>query len=338
MIIELDIEEYIGHKNHLPLIDVRSPAEFAKGHIPSAINIPLFSNQERAHVGTVYKKQSKEKAIELGYKYVNPKLNDFIRIAKNVAPKLEVVVHCWRGGMRSRSFAEHLQNNGFSAAIIKDGYKAYRKLALEGFAKNTKLYILGGYTGSGKTPILLRLKELGHQIIDLEGIAHHKGSAFGAIGCLAQPSPEQFENDLYWKWKELDISKPIWLEDESNNIGHVSIQRNLFLKMRESTLFFLDIPKEKRALHLIEDYCTGQTELLANSIKRISKRLGNERTNKALQLLNKQDFYNVALICLEYYDKYYYNGMKKRDPNKIKIIKSFDTNCENNIIKLLHNV
>ena len=338
MLKELEIDEYIAPKTPLPLIDVRSPGEFLKGHIPGAVNIPLFSNDERAHVGTVYKQQNKEKAIELGYKYVNPKLDDFIKEAREVAPDLNVVVHCWRGGMRSQSFAKHLNDNGFYASIIKGGYKSYRNIALNGFTDDFRLLVLGGYTGSGKTPILLRLKELGHQVIDLEGLANHKGSAFGSIGCLPQPTPEQFENNLYWEWKDLDFSRPIWLEDESNNIGHVAIQLQLFLKMRDAELLFLDIPKEKRALHLIDDYDVHQTDLLAEALERITKRLGGDRTRKAMGYLDNKDFYNVAIICLDYYDKYYYKGMKKREPEKIKMIKSDTTDCDENIKKILEEI
>jgi tRNA 2-selenouridine synthase len=338
MIKELDIEEFIKGEQSLPLIDVRSPGEYNKAHIPGAMNIPLFTDEERAHVGTVYKQQSKEEAIKLGYYYVNPKLDDFIDQAKSLAPDMKLVVHCWRGGMRSKSFAEHLQNNGFEVAIIRDGYKAFRRLALESFSNDSKLNVLGGYTGSGKTQILLKLKELGHQVIDLEGIANHKGSAFGAIGCDPQPTTEQFENNLYWQWKELDFLKSVWLEDESSNIGRVIIPSSLFLKMRQADLIFIDIPKETRGLFLIGDYCIGDNELLANSIQNISKRLGGEKTKKALDYLEKNDFYNVALICLDYYDKYYYKGMIKRDTVKTKIIKSSNTNCEENINKILKEI
>ncbi|PLX07588.1 MAG: tRNA 2-selenouridine(34) synthase MnmH [Marinilabiliales bacterium] len=315
------MKEIVYGNLNLPVIDVRTPAEFEKGHIPGAVNIPLFTNEERAHVGTVYKQQSKEKAIELGYKYVNPKLNDYIEQSKKAAPKKKAIVHCWRGGMRSQSFADHLNKNGFNTGIIEGGYKAFRRVVLDDFPDNLNLKVLGGYTGSGKTPVLLKMKEQGHQVLDLEGIANHKGSAFGSIGCKPQPTPEQFENNLFWEFKELDCSKPIWLEDESSNIGHVAIQRKLFLQMREANLFFLDIPKEQRAKHLIDDYDVEHLEPLANAINRISKRLGGEKTKKALEYLENHDFFNVAILCLDYYDKYYYKGMMKRDSEKIIIVK-----------------
>src|SRR5665647_2503716 len=153
MVTEINIEEVFSLQ--LPIIDVRSPGEFEKGHIPNAINISLFTNDERAHVGTVYVQQSQEAAIKLGYEYVTPKLQNFINDALNVAPKAEVIVHCWRGGMRSHAFAQHLSDNGFSdVKLIIGGYKTYRNYVLDTLATPSKIKVLGGYTGSGKTYIL----------------------------------------------------------------------------------------------------------------------------------------------------------------------------------------
>jgi len=198
MLQEITIAEYYASYSHLPLIDVRSPGEYEKGHILQARNIALFSNDERAAVGTTYVQVSREKAIELGYKYVTPKLQDFIDESTALAPNYEIVVHCWRGGMRSKAFAQHLHDNGFKKVyVIKGGYKAYRNYILKFFAQPFKLYILGGYTGSGKTHILHEIEKNGEQVIDLEFLAHHKGSAFGAINEPQQPTVEHFENQLF---------------------------------------------------------------------------------------------------------------------------------------------
>jgi len=165
---DISITEYLNHFSHWPLVDVRSPGEFDKGHIPHAVNIPLFSNKERAHVGTVYKQNSQQEAIDLGYKYVTPKLQWFIDEANNVSPDKNIVIHCWRGGMRSHAFAQHLKDNGFNRVfVINRGYKAYRHEAQNNFNKGS-LILLGGYTGSGKTHILHQIKKEGHQILDLE--------------------------------------------------------------------------------------------------------------------------------------------------------------------------
>ncbi len=322
MLKEISFSEYIHFSAPLPLIDVRSPGEFEKGHIPGAVNIPLFINEERAHVGTVYKQQSKEKAIELGYKYVTPKLDWFISESKKVAPSGRVAVHCWRGGMRSKSFAQHLEENGFREVyVIKGGYKAFRNYALNSFETKANICILGGYTGSGKTHILSALKEQGEQIIDLEGLANHKGSAFGRMGDGSQPTIEQFENNLFWEWKELDYNKTIWIEDESHRIGLVNIPMNFFNNMRSHPVIFLDIPREERARFLVKDYSSANKKMLADSITRITKRLGGLNTKLALEHLEKKELYEVAMICLIYYDKYYLKSLQNKEHDEVYSLK-----------------
>lgn len=322
---DISIVQYLEGFKSWPLIDVRSPGEYEKGHIPGAHNIELFSNEERAHVGTVYKQQSQEAAINLGYQYVTPKLQSFLERSESVAPNKKVIVHCWRGGMRSHAFAKYLKENGFNEVyVIEKGYKAYRRLALNSF-EGYKINVLGGYTGSGKTHILTQLKKMGEQVLDLEHLARHKGSAFGSIGYGDQPTTEQFENNLYWQWRNFDKTRPIWLEDESPNIGNVNIPLFLFKKMRSNKLLFVDISKEERAKLLVNEYAIDNKDKLANAIQRISKRLGNEITQKALDYLNKNNFYEVALLTLRYYDKYYLKGLAKRDQNKIEILKLENT-------------
>ena len=334
MINFINIEEAINLQT--AIIDVRSPLEYEKGHIPNAINIPLFSNDERAHVGTVYKQQSKEAAIELGYSYVNPKLDQFIDDAQKVAPNGSVIVHCWRGGMRSQSFAEHLMANGFKdVSVIEGGYKAFRNFVLDYFKTPFPLKIIGGYTGSGKTEILHNLKKQGEQVIDLEGLAHHKGSAFGGISQGEQPSVEQFENNLYSKFSQLNLSKTIWLEDESHNIGKVIIPTSLFVQMQKAEVLFLEISKEERAKHLVSGYADCEDELLKESIERIAKRLGGLRTQQALEFLANGDYYNVALMTLNYYDKYYLRGLQKKPASRIRKFKFASTNHHQNAIDIL---
>jgi tRNA 2-selenouridine synthase len=245
MISELSIKDFYGTQPLMPLIDVRSPGEFEKGHIPGAVNIPLFSNEERAHVGTVYVQHSKGKAIELGYKYVTPKLDWFIEESLKVANQSAVVIHCWRGGMRSHAFAEHLHANGFQQVyVLEGGYKAFRNYLLKYLEQPVQLRILGGYTGSGKTRILKELAASGEQIIDLEGIAHHKGSAFGYMGELPQPTQEQFENNLFENVRKLNLELPVWVEDESQKIGCINIPKGFFNQIAEQSVYFIDIPKE----------------------------------------------------------------------------------------------
>jgi len=334
MVQEIDIVSFL--KTNTPLIDVRSPGEYEKAHIPGAVNIPLFSDDERAHVGKVYVQQSKEKAMELGYQYVNPKLTDFIRLSKQVALDGKIVVHCWRGGMRSHSFAQHLSDNGFvDVSVITGGYKSYRTHLHSTFDIPFQLNIVGGYTGSAKTHVIKHFQQIRLQAVDLEELAKHKGSAFGAIANYVQPTVEQFENDLFEVWRKLDYSKPIWLEDESHNIGGVNIPMNLFNQMRNSMVYFLDIPKEERARHLVTEYADVDPEMLAESISKISKRLDGQKTKEAFELLREKNFYEVALIALSYYDKSYLKGIKFRDPEKVFIIPRNDTNPIENAKKII---
>lgn len=336
MITELGIKDFFEANHPLPLIDVRSPGEFEKGHIVGAVNIPLFSNEERAHVGTVYVQQSKEKAVELGYKYVTPKLNWFVEQSRKVAGQSAVAVHCWRGGMRSEAFAKHLYSNGFKEVfILEGGYKGYRNYMLSIFEQAFNLRILGGYTGSGKTYILKELKALGEQVIDLEGLAHHKGSAFGAIGELAQPTQEQFENNLFENLRLLNRKTPIWIEDESHNIGRVNIPIVFFRQIREQAVYFIEIPKEKRAEHLVREYSAFGNSLIADSINGIAKRLGGQNVKLAHNYLAQNNYFEVVMLTLQYYDKAYEKGLKSRNQEKVFTIYLPEINHKNNAKSIL---
>lgn len=339
MLKRILIEEYLKKVPLIQLIDVRTPAEFKNGHIPGAVNIPLFSNEERAHVGTVYKQESEDRAYQLGFDIVRPKLDWFVSQANKAAGPEGVVVYCWRGGMRSRSFAEHISENGIeNVMVIEGGYKAFRQHALNSFLMPEEILILGGYTGSGKTKILHELSKRGEQVIDLEGIAHHKGSAFGAIGQQEQPENEHFTNLLFWEWRELDTSRPVWLEDESIHIGKVFIPEVLFNRMREARVYFLDIPREDRARFLVEDYVGRDKRPLMEAITKISKRLGGVNTGNALEAISRDDYFEAALIALKYYDKYYLKGLNRRSWEKVKKVALSDCDHSNNAAVLLNLV
>ncbi len=332
----ISIAEYYQKYSHLAIIDVRSPGEFTKGHIPGATNIPLFSDAERAMVGTAYVRQSKEIAMNIGLKIVKPKLEYFIEESEKVAPSGEVVVHCWRGGMRSQSFARHLSDNGFhSIRVIEGGYKSFRNYVLHFFEYPFKLTILGGYTGSGKTMILKYLQEQSLQVVDLEGVAHHRGSAFGGIEMGKQPTGEQFENNLFEEMRHLDQDSTIWMEDESHHIGSVFIPLGLFKQIEKSEVYFLDIKKEKRAEYLVQEYAGLDKEQLAFSIRKITKRLGYDRTKKALEYLENNNFYEVAITTLTYYDKYYLGGLSLRKSGSVHRLASDEVDTQKNARILL---
>jgi tRNA 2-selenouridine synthase len=320
----------------LPILDVRSPKEYQQGHIPSAINIPLFSDEERVEVGTTYKQVSREAAIQLGTALVNPKLIDYINDSKRAAPEGTAIIHCWRGGMRSQSFAKHLSDNGFTELnVITGGYKAYRNHVLEILELPIQIKLLGGYTGSGKTYILSELKKLGHQVIDLESLAHHKGSAFGGIGELPQPTSEQFSNNLHQEISTLDRAKDIWIEDESYSIGTVNLPQPIHTQMRTTNLIFLDIPAEERALHLVQEYTQVSDHLLAESILKLAKRLGTEKVKLALGLLSEKNYYEVALLSLVYYDRLYAKGKNRKSTRTVTTISLQNTHRYENALTLL---
>lgn len=306
-------------KSH-PILDVRSPAEYDKAHIPGAISFPIFSNEERAAVGTCYKIKGKDSAVELGLSFVGPNLAKWVKAAKKMAVNGTVLVHCWRGGMRSGSMAWLFETAGLKVCMLEGGYKAYRQNVLNLFQEKLPLLILGGKTGSGKTEILLEMKKKNFQVIDLEGLAHHRGSAFGHMGLEEQPSSEYFENLLHHEFGKLDLSKPIWCEDESRHIGQVFMNESFYKQLRNAPLLFLDIAAEYRLPHLVEVYAHYPKAELEKALEKIQKRLGGQHFQHALEKLHEGDFYEVASITLNYYDKAYLHGMGQRDALQIQTL------------------
>ncbi|MCE2675275.1 MAG: tRNA 2-selenouridine(34) synthase MnmH [Sediminibacterium sp.] len=312
------------------IIDVRSPAEFEHAHIPSALNIPLFDNEQRAMIGTTYKKQSREAAIKAGLPLFGNKMLPMIesveawikdRQKENDVSKPTIYVHCWRGGMRSAAVAWLLDLYGYKVIQLTGGYKAYRNWVLAQFSIPYSLKVVGGYTGSGKTEILHALQEKNYAVIDLEGIAHHKGSAYGAIGQLPQPSQEMFENLLAEKLLEVNKKqKSIWIEDESQRIGTVLIPTPLFHLMRNSTCYFMTIPFEQRLNFIVEGYGSFDQKSLIEATMRIQKRLGGLETKTAVDFITAGALKEAFSILLKYYDKWYEKNTKKEVLPTIELI------------------
>ncbi|MEO8760794.1 MAG: tRNA 2-selenouridine(34) synthase MnmH [Bacteroidia bacterium] len=299
------------------VVDVRTPSEFEQGHIPNAINIPLFTNEERIVVGTLYKQQGKQPAILKGLEFVGPKMADIIVKVKALVKNNTVLVHCWRGGMRSGSVAWLLETYGFKVYTLKGGYKSFRNFALSTFKREYNLQILGGKTGSAKTEILQQLILLNQQVIDLEKLASHKGSAFGSLGENKQPTQEQFENTLAINLQMLDATTPIWLEDESRLIGNKVIPEGLWNQMRAAKTICIDVSFSERVTYLTKEYGKFSIEQLRDSIGKITKRLGHLQTKNALLALDTNDLETTCQICLGYYDKSYNHGVEQREPNTV---------------------
>ncbi len=331
----LDAEEFLEAEENYPVVDVRSPAEFQQGHIPGAINMPLFNNEERAVVGTLYKQSGRYAALLKGLDIVGPKMSGFLKKAVAETKNKKVLVHCWRGGMRSESMAWLFSRAGIETIILRGGYKAYRKHIRSKFERNMQLVIVGGMTGSGKTELLHYFAKTGHQVVDLEGRAHHKGSAFGAIGQTEQPTSEQFENDLAAYWKTLSAEKPVFIEDESRSIGSVSLPEPLFFQMRRAPVIKIEIPKTHRIQRLVREYATFENAKLKDALVRIHRRLGGQNEKEAIQALEIQDYERVAEITLGYYDKAYMKGLSKRETQTIYPLALSTDNPEENARQVL---
>ncbi|HAF30479.1 MAG TPA: tRNA 2-selenouridine(34) synthase MnmH [Bacteroidales bacterium] len=314
---KIGVFDFYQLSKNIPVIDVRSPKEFETGHIPGAHNIPIFSNEERAIVGTKYKQEGREPAILVGLEIVGSKLRNFADTARKLSKDNQLLVHCWRGGMRSSSMAWLFEMTGIKTYVLEGGYKAFRNYGKSQLTSSKKIIILGGLTGSGKTETLLKIKERGEQVVDLEGLAHHKGSAFGALGQEPQPTNEQFENNLIYEWLSLDITKPIWLEDESHSIGSNWIPNELFSIMRESPVVKMELNKEDRIKRLVNEYAGFDAKFLETCILKIGKKLGGQNVKAALESLENGDLSHVADITLAYYDKSYSFGINSRSENSI---------------------
>ena len=314
-------KEFLTEGRRYPIVDVRTAKEYNYGHIPGAVNIPLFTDEERAEVGTAYKKQGKQKAMLIGLEKVGPKMRIIAEQALEIAKDGKLLVHCWRGGMRSESMAWLFERVGIECQLLRGGYKAYRRYAKNELSSKANLIILSGSTGSGKTDVLKELQNLGEQIIDLEGIAHHKGSAFGAIGEKKQHSTEQFENNLHLAFSKLDLKKQIWVEDESKSIGKNFIPDEFFKQMRKAPVLKINIPKQERIKRLVKDYTFVDKEILIYHLNRIKKRLGPKETQMAIESVEKGEMAIAVDISLSFYDKAYAYGLSKRN---IKMIQELD--------------
>ena len=292
-------------------VDVRSPVEFAQGHIPGAVNVPLFADTERAEIGTVYKQVGKCQALELGEKIARPKVDSILAHIQSFLP-LEPVIYCWRGGKRSTEVCRLVNEAGTPARRILGGYREYRKEIRKYIASPRKLLMLGGKTGSGKTELLLGLKEQNVQVIDLEGLANHKGSVFGHINEEPQPSTEQFENSFFEELRQTDATKLLLLENESYVIGSVHLPPPLLEQMRAAPLLIIDVPIEPRIRRLVNAYTNTDRQQLIAACQRIAKKLTQPKYKKVVACIENDDFGSACEILLSYYDRYYNRGIEKR--------------------------
>lgn len=317
MIRRITFEELRQLPEPAPVADVRAPAEYIQGHLPGAFSLPLFTDEERARVGTTYKQKGREAAVLLGFVITGPKWAGYIEKAIGLATRKKIVLHCWRGGMRSAAMAWALDLYGFEVYLLQGGYKAFRHWVLRQWEREYQLLVLGGMTGSGKTRILRQLGLLGEQVIDLEDLAQHQGSSYGSINRLVQPTQEQFENDLATVLVRLDPGRKIWIEDESQNIGKRLIPKSLWGQMRNAPLLDVRVPLEQRVDALVGEYGSLDKDFLVECTERIHKRLGPEQTTRAIAAIREHRMAEFIRIVLVYYDKTYKKGLDCRDPARI---------------------
>ena len=315
----LSTPDFLARARELPVIDVRSPSEFALGHIPGAVSVPLFSDEERADIGTTYKQVGRQPAVKLGLRRIGPRLEAFADELLTHSAKAgnQALVHCWRGGMRSGSVAWLLESFGCRVATLKGGYKAFRNWVLDGFEQPRSIHVVTGLTGSGKTEVLTELAAQGEQVIDLEGLAHHKGSSFGALGQKPAPTQQQFENRLVFEWRAADSDKPLWLEDESRTIGKIRLPLELWQQKKAGHFHLIEVPDEDRVKHLCDGYASHPPERLAERVEAIRKRLGGDRVKEAVEAIEAGDTTTACRIVLAYYDKAYRHSLKRAAPGHL---------------------
>ncbi len=303
--LRVSVSAFLNLQGAGRIVDVRSPAEYSHAHIPDAINIPLFSDAVRAEIGTLYTQVSREAAIARGFEDLNGRLDSLRTEVLSHAVHGAVRLHCWRGGMRSESVAWLVAQSGITPYVLDGGYKSYRNEVLARFAQPYSLIILAGMTGAGKTEVLAELQKLGEQVVDLEGLAHHKGSAFGWLGESAQPSTEQFENELALLLQTCSPQKRLWLEDESKNIGKVLIPNAWYEQMSAAPRVVLETDPQARLERLLRLYANYPPEELITCVEKIRKRLGGDNANECIRNIREGELARAVESVLAYYDKRY---------------------------------
>jgi len=299
--MRLDVSSFLESSG--TAVDVRSPCEYAQGHIQGAINIPLFSDLERKEVGTLYKARGAKEAFALGLEYVSPKLSHMIdAMQKHDARR----IYCFRGGMRSGSIADLLKQLGSKVTVLEGGYKAYRQFCMKILEQPFDIHLIGGGTGSGKTDLLKTFP----QFIDLEGLACHRGSVFGAMG--NQPAQAHFENLIAEKLRGFDPAKAVWIEDESRMIGALKIPDSLFKAMQKAPLYLVERPINERVKSILQSYDHIKLPEFTSLVERLRKRLGNVRTDEILMLAGRDSWEESVELLVNYYDKAYRESIRGR--------------------------
>ena len=295
-------------------LDVRSPAEYREGHIPGAVSMPLLSDTERAQTGITYKQKGRDAAVQQALIWVGPKMSGFVDQARRLSAGRPILLYCWRGGMRSHSMAWLLEQAGLEVSVLEGGYRNWRRYIYEVMANWGQWVVIGGPTGSGKTKLLHALKKAGEQVLDLEALANHRGSAFGALGLPPQPGNEQFISDIGMMMCGMKQRGRIWVEDESNMIGSLHLPEVIVGRLSSSPFVHLKTHSEQRIRELVHEYGQQARAELEGAFRKIARKIGGQYLNLALEALNAGRLDEAAAIALRYYDKAYAQSLSIRHP------------------------
>lgn len=304
----MEMGEQLGRAT--AVVDVRAPAEFAKGAIAGAVNIPLFSNGERAEVGTIYRQIGRKEAIAAGMEFVGGKLSEFVTAFEPFMEE-ELLIYCARGGMRSTAVVSLLSSLGYRVSQLPGGYKGYRNHLLRALEQKIppELLVLHGRTGVGKTLLLARLPNA----LDLEGLARHRSSLFGAVG-LSPRTQQYFESHLLKRLEELDFTRPVWVEGESRKVGDAILPASLRKGMQGATCILVEAPLELRIQRIIDEYSRDDPHTLGQlneALMSLTPFFGKKRTGDLAAALGRGELEEVVrTLLVDYYDPRYLHGMR----------------------------
>lgn len=315
MLKEMTIEQFLKLDKAVA-VDVRAPIEFNDGAIPGAINLPLFSDEERAEIGTIYKQQGQEAAMWKAMEVVSPKIPVLMSEIRNLIREGFVpVIHCWRGGMRSKSVCTFMEFSGLPSLRLTGGYKAYRQYILNTISEilPEKAIVIHGKTGVGKTQVLHLLKAKGYPVLDLEAIAGHRGSIFGSIGLGEGSTQKNFDALIFSGLKEIKDYPYFIMEAESKRIGRVVQPQELLEKKENGFHLYLEASLNRRVEVIVSEYVlpfseqTWFKEKIQIALSKIGKRIKNvDKLNEINHGFLEEDWYTVIKILLEdYYDPRY---------------------------------
>ncbi|MBS4201853.1 tRNA 2-selenouridine(34) synthase MnmH [Bacillus sp. FJAT-49732] len=323
MFRDIAIEDMMAvrEKGEMVLIDVRSPSEFNHSTIPGSLNIPLFNDEERAEIGTLYKQVSPEAAQDRGLEIVSAKLPDFIKAFKQL--NREITVFCWRGGMRSKTSATVLDLMNVKVNRLQGGVRAYRKWVVDKMERmdlSKKAFILNGNTGTGKTLILRKLQKEGYPVIDLEQMANHRGSIFGQIG-LNPHNQKTFDSLLVERLEQLQDSSYVLFEGESKRIGKAVLPQALYDMKEKGTQIFIELPMEERVQQILDDYSPWEYKSeCMEAFRKIKSRIHTPIATQIEECLHSEEFSLAVRLLLEYYYDPRYKFTADQYPESQKVM------------------